>query len=300
MFRWHFQIVPAQTENSNKVEKVTQKPVEKEAVETAPVPKEDDIQQMEVDTPSENTQSKASTAAESVPPSQPKPTPIEKLLPAPITDQVEVVPTKMIEQPVVLESAGVSAVADTTTTIVIDSDAAVDEPPQNNTANDSEPIELHSSPSDDDSKGPTVTNSRPIISQPDAIVELESSSNEGDTKDAVIKKAHDSLDLELINSDSSHSANEVQIDENVPASQAVPEKLVPTSTVESDVTEVTEIVDEPANATNNNAENLVHSCESSQNSSESINNQSPIAIPEKLCTITGKLNRNIFISNGNV
>lgn len=242
---------------------------------------------MEVDTPSENTQPKASKEAESVPAPKPQPKPME--LPAPITDQVEVVPTKIVEQPVVLESAGVSAVADTTTSIIIDSDAALDEPPQNSTANDSETIELHSSPSDDDSKGPTVTNSRPIISQPDAIVELESSSNEGDTKNVTINKLQDSLDLELINSDSSHSANEVQIDEDIPASQAVPEKLVPTSTVESDVTEVTEIVDESPNATNNNAENVVHSCESSQNSVESTNNQSPIAIPEKLCTITGKL-----------
>lgn len=278
------QIVPVQTTTSNKVEKVDQIPAEEEAVESAPAPKKAEVPKMEVDTPIESTQ------AASVPP--PKPQPIALLLPAPII-QVESVPVKVVEQPEVLESVGVSAAADTTTAIVIDSEPSIEEPSQTN-ADADETIELQSSPSDDDSK--EATNPRKAISQPDAIVELESSSNEGDTKDEVVAKTHDidSLDLEMINSDSSHSANEIQIDE-IPASQAVPEQPLPTSTVEPDVTEVTEIVDEPAIATNNNANNSVHACESPENSVVSTNNQPSIALPEKLCTITGEFFKPLII-----
>lgn len=266
------------------------KSVEKKAATDASVSKKAEVEPMQVDTAIESSQSEASKPetskpAEVVPPSKL----IADLLPAPIVS-VECAPTKIIEQPIVLESSGVSAAADTTTAIVID------EPSQNN-ANDGQPIELHSSPSDDDSKGPTVTNSqKATINQPDAIVELESSSNEGDTKDELVVKTHeiDSLDLELINSDSSHSANDVQIAE-IPASKAVQEKSVPTSTVEpdtNDVTEVTEIIDEPINninTNNNNADESVHTSGVQQNSVPSTNNQ-PIEIPDKLCTtITGKL-----------
>lgn len=297
-FEFNLQIDPAQTEKvPKKVDPSPVKGVEKKIVTDASVSKEAEVEPMQVDTAIESTQSEASKPetskpAEVVPPSKP----IEDLLPAPIVS-VESAPTKIVEQPIVLESSGVSAAADTTTAIVIDSDP-VDESPQNN-ANVGQPIELLSSPSDDDSKEPTVTNSKQAtISQPDAIVELESSSNEGDTKDELVVKTHeiDSLDLELINSDSSHSANDIQIAE-IPASKAVQEQSVPTSTVESDaneVTEVTEIADEPTNnisTNNNNADESVHISEVQQNSVPSTNNQSPIEIPDKLCTtITGKIN----------
>lgn len=233
---------------------------------------------MEVDTPIESTQSEASTQ---VVPSQPES--IENALPAIITE-VAVVPSKIVEQPDVLECAGVSAAADTTTAIVIDSESIADDQPKIN-LDDGEAIELQSSPSEIDSKEQTMANSQSTIIQSDAIVELESSSNEGDTKDEVANKRQElnSLDLELIDSDSSNSLNDVQIKE-VPASQAAQEQSLPTSTVESDVTE---IVDDPSENTNNNTENAVHSNDTPHNSVGSINNQTPIEISEKLCTITG-------------
>lgn len=233
---------------------------------------------MEVDTPAESTKPEV-PQVDDVPPPKPKPQPIEELLPAPIV-QVDSVPSKMVEQPDV-EGAGVSAAADTTTIV------AAKKPPQNN-IEVIDAIDVHSS--DDDSKEPSVTNSQVIVNQPDAVVELESSSNEGDNKPQVVAKTQqiDSLELELINSDSSHSANDIQIDE-IPASQVVPEQSLPTSTVEPDVTEVTAIVDEPAIATNNNANDSVHSYASSQISVVSTNDQTLIALPEKVCTITGKI-----------
>lgn len=289
---------PAQTKTSNATEPSEENPiekVEKEDVASTSVSNESKVEPMDVDTSTKIEQPETSKPVELVSPSKP----IESLLPAPIVS-VESAPTKIIEQPIVHESSGVSAAADTTTTttIVTDSKSSVNESSQNNTNND-QPIELHSSPSDDDSKGPIVTNSQQAtISQPDAIVELESSSNEGDTKDEVVVKTNesDSLDLELINSDSSNSTNEVQNAE-IPTSQSVEVQSVPTSTVEPDVnevTEVTEIANEPvnnnANNNNTNANTTVHSSDTPPNSIPSTNNQQPIEVPDKLCTtITGTL-----------
>lgn len=218
---------------------------------------------------------------------------------------------------VVAEAVSVSAaLADTTTaTIVIDNESQdVDdscEAAQSQTKRD-EPIELTSSPSSDvDAKDQQqqVTNSQTIISQSDTIVDLDTSSNEADdikvvsasTPDVCSQRPPveqpqelDSLDLELINSDSSsHSDNEVQIADIPPPP---PPQDVPTSTVESDVVEITDAsapsanVADNAEQTNNTtaAENSVCANDSSQDSVESTNQQKPIGIPENICTITGK------------
>lgn len=247
---------------------------------------------MEVDTPIESTQSAESPKkTESVPQSET----IEQSLPS--NNQAGSVPPKAVEEPKVLESDGVSAAADTTTTtttIIIDSEPEpiVSEPDSviSKSAKSkfgTEPVEIES---DTDQNEESVSNSQ-IIIESDAVVELDTSSNDGeDGKVETVNKTQElnSLELELINSDSSHSEKEIQIVESPEqAAQA------PTSTVEA-VTEVTKVSEavkakEAVEKTNNIADNSVHSNEPPKKLVESTNNQKPVEIPV-LRTIAGDLN----------
>lgn len=255
-------------------------------------------QQMEVDTPTESTQPEVKESVPQ-PESAPQPetiedSPIEESPideppieedSLPIVDEVESAPSlAVVEEPIVLESEGVSAAADTTTIVINDNEPVATSLGSNTDKDD--PIELQSSPSDIDQQEDTVTNSQAIIAEPDAIVDLESSSNEGDTKaDGVNNsQALSSLDLEVINSDSSLGVSEIQ--DEIPLSgtvAAAQEQSLPTSTAD----DVTIIDVAPAAKTNDN--NSVHSSERPTNPVESTNNQKPIEIPDKFrTTITGE------------
>lgn len=210
----------------------------------------------------------------------------------PVTaDEVESVTATEISK--VVDGDGVSAAADTTTTIVInDSEPIINSPPESNKDKD-EPIELQSSPSDIDSQENTVTNSQAVVAEPDAIVDLESS-NSGDdvaiTDDVNDSQALNSLELEAINSDSSLGVAEIQDDQPSSGGEAAAsaqESPLPTST--ADIT----ITADVASVAKTN-DNSVHSSEQAQNAVESTNNQKPIEIPDNFrTTITGD-EENIF------
>lgn len=260
--------------------------------------------------------SKAKSIAPPQPPAQSEPSPPvkESLPPIVISSPDEAIVA--VAKPAIISAA---AAADTTTAaIVIDSEAESQSQTERG-----EPIELVSSPSSDvDAKEgeaeqqqtQKVTNNSQTIrsSQSDAIVDLDTSSNEGDDIKEVIDSSSsavlsqrpqqtqelESLDLELINSDSSsHSENEVQIAEippSPPLTQNVQDAPIqPTSTVQSDVVEIIDANESPANAASDDNANetnnsVVCANESSENLVESTNQQKPIEIPENICTITGK------------
>lgn len=230
---------------------------------------------MEVDTP----------PIESTPPvvnapiaSEPKPVEIVEEPPSPPKPVAEVSSQETVQSESVTDALEAADADTTTAAIAIESEPIVDEAaPSPPATNDSEPIELQSSPDDIEAIEPVVTNSQATISQSNDIVELESS-NDADAP----SKVHeiDSLDLELINSDSSLSAHDVQFND-VPATQ-------PTSTVAAEppaASQPIEIID--ASAPTNDS---VYINDSPPTVVESTNNQTPpIEIPEKLCTITGKI-----------
>lgn len=194
-----------------------------------------------------------------------------------IAGEVESIPSRAVEKPKSLESEGVSAVADTTTTIANNvCEPIVTSPPESNKDKD-EPIELQSSPSDIDQQEDTVSNSVPIVTEPEAFVYLESSSNEGDDLKVVESQGLNAMDLEVINSDSSLGLSKIQ--EGHPSSgteTVVPEQPLPLSTVNVS----------PVFSPNDNS---VHSSEQPQNAVESTNNQKPIEIPDNFrTTITGE------------
>lgn len=197
-----------------------------------------------------------------------------------------------------------AAAADTTTTTpaiaidnewqAVDTSAAVQS--EATDAGNGEPIDLASSPSSDiEQQKQKVTNSQTTITQSDAIVDLDTSSNEGeDVKEVTSQKPTqglDSLDLELINSDSSsHSENEVQIADIPPPKQNVQDPpIVTTSNVQSDVVEIVDTIESSNGATSAVAvaANSLCANELSQNLVESTNHQKPLEIPENICTITG-------------
>lgn len=240
---------------------------------------------MDVNTPIENTPPKVSPKPEETTPQEqntqedavPQSEAVQTIEDSPPASQAEIESPIGIEEPEIVESQGVSAAADTTTASAIESETVVIEPDESN-KDDSEPIDLQSSPSDIDSKEEIADNSQ-AIKEPTTIVELESSSNEGDTKPNSVQGL-DSLDLEVINSDSSLDESDVQV------KQPAQEQPVSTSTADVIITEI--IDDAPINKTNNNADNSVHSSETAQNSVESTNNAKPIDIPENYrTTITG-------------
>lgn len=228
---------------------------------------------MDVDTPIESTQLEASPQPEKPPqeviaPQAVQSETIEDSPPATQADSE--FPSATIE-PELTESEGVAAAADTTV-IVVESGLIITEPAESD-KDVSEPIELQSSPSEN---SPAA-----IITEPEAIVDLDGSSNEGDAKPNTQQEL-DSLDLEVINSDSSLSATDVQVE---PTSDAQQEQPVSTSTADVTITEI--IDDEPSNATNNNADSSVHSSEP-QESVDLTNSQKSIEIPENFrTTITG-------------
>lgn len=283
-----FQIAEVPVKNSVEPEKDVKSAVEEKPVETETVANNDE--KMDVDIPIESTQSEDSTTtkpevttkAANVPQAE---TTEESQLTEdsqPVAGVVESVSPKLADEPEVLEREGISAVADTTTTVVAEDEPFIREPAKsNNDDDDAEPIELQSSPSDSDSKGDTVSNSQ-AIKEPEAIVELESSSNEGDVDNT---QKIDSLDLEVINSDSSLSGNEAQ-DQQTTGDEPAQEQSLPTSTAEVTITKITD--DDPVEKSNDNS---VHTSEQSNNSVESTNNQKPIEISEKFrTTITGEYN----------
>lgn len=277
-------------------------------------------QQMEVD--EETPQSIESTqpqSAEVAPPSPPRAERAASPLPPPQAPSTQPEPSQLVEESsadiddeiIEPEPAIVSAAAaDTTTTaIVIDSESQ--ETVAASQSRQDEPIELVSSPSSDvDAK---TQQTQEVTSN--AIVDLDTSSNEGDDVKEVTDNSSDivcsqrppqqqtqdldTLDLELINSDSSsHSENEVQIADIPPPTQHVPEApSQPTSTVESDVVELdidaTDLTVDVAAAANpdqrNNidAEAGIADAAAEDSVVESTNQQKPIEIPENICTITG-------------
>lgn len=210
----------------------------------------------------------------------------EESLPATSEGAAENVPPKVAKEPEVLQSDGLSISTDTTSTskatttpIVIDNEPIVNEPSSTQSNNN----ELKSSPIEIDSKEGSVNNSQADQAEPEAIVELESSSNEGDPKIEAAKTSQerDSLDLEIIDSDSSHSVNEIQIVQSSVA-EPVEEQSLPTST---QVT-ITELIDTPADNSNDILE--IQSSETSQNAVESTDNLKPAEIPEKFHSIAGE------------
>lgn len=254
------------------------------AVAETPAASDNNTEQMDVDTPIENTPPKASPKPEVEPTQEdaaPQSDTIQTIEDSPPASQAEAESPIVIEEPEIIVSQGVSAAADTTTASGIESETVIIEPDESN-KDDSEPIDLQSSPSDIESKEETATNSQSV--KDSTIVDLESSSNEGDTK-PVSAQELDSLDLEVINSDSSLGENDVQVEQT---SGTQPAQEQPVSTSTADVI-ITEIIDEaPITKTNNNADNSVHSSETAQNSVESTNNTKPIDIPENYrTTITG-------------
>lgn len=273
-------IVPNNVNSEEKMEIDT--PADSKDSEIEPQPQSESLQLSEESQPVANEAAESTPIAEQITDSIPvvsqtiesapavsqseESQPSEESLPA--SSQVEITPPKAIEEPEVLQNDDAPIAADTTT-IVIDSEPASS---QNNNV-DSAPIEI-------DSQDSFVNNSQ---AEPVAIVDLESSSNEGDPKieAAHVNEARDSLDLEIINSDSSHSASDVQIEQNANIEPAQEESL-PTST---QVT-ITEIIDSPADNSNDIIE--IKSTESSQNLVESTNNVTPVEIPEKFRTIAGE------------
>lgn len=188
---------------------------------------------------------------------------------------MESIPSKSVEKPKSLESEGVSAVADTTTTIANnDCEPIVTSPPESNKDKD-EPIELQSSPSDIDQQEDTVSNSVPIVTEPEAFVDLESSSNEGDGLKVVESQGLNAMDLEVINSDSSLGLSEIQEGHPSGPQTVVHEQPLPSSTVNVS----------PVFSPNDNS---VHSSEP-QNAVESTKNQKPIETTDNFrTTITGE------------
>lgn len=265
------------------------------------------------------------------PSSQPEPSQPAEEVPSP----AEATPTLVVDdsQPEIVaidevsETATVSAAAADTTTavIVIDTesqetiDASSEAPSQ---SRQDEPIELISSPSSDVDANTQQVTTNAKMSQSDAIVDLDTSSNEADdvkevtdsTSDILCSQRPpqpqsqqpaedlDTLDLELINSDSSsHSENEVQIADisppSPPLTQSVPDApSQPTSTVQSDVVEIdidandasTEVAAINADQTNNVHEVADAAPTAEDSVVESTNQQNPIEIPENICTITGE------------
>lgn len=278
-----------------------------EPVEAAP---SEPDQKMEVDpSPVESTQPEEETQPESVPqpetvqesPIEQPPTqepaveespiddepPIEEdSLPIAVDEVESVTPSTAVEVSEVVESEGVSAAADTTTTIVInDSEPVITSPPESNRDKD-EPIELQSSPSDIDPQENTVTNSQAVVVEPDAIVDLESS-NSGDdvaiSDEVNDSQALNSLELEAINSDSSLGVAEIQDDQPSSGGEAAAAQESPLPTSTADIT----ITADVASVAKTN-DNSVHSSEQAQNAVESTNNQKPIEIPDNFrTTITG-------------
>lgn len=206
---------------------------------------------------------------------------------SPKSSQIEIVPPKAAEVSDVLEIDDTPiAVADTTTppAIEIDSEPTVSEPALTQShsivsASESEPIALDSSPSDADSKDEAIVISSQAVTESavESVVDLDQSSNEGDLKIEAANTTQrlDSLDLEIINSDSSsNSVNEVQIESSSAIDLSEEQAALPTST---QVT-ITEIIDTPADKNSNDILE-VQSSESAQNLIES---------PDKLRTIAGE------------
>lgn len=300
------------------------------------------VQQMEVDEdtpqPIESSKQSAEVAPSSPPPaesaaspppqalsSHSEPSQVEESSPSPDQEATPAVVDDSQQNEIAApQSALTAAVADTTTSaIVIDSesqesiDASCEAASQNI---QDEPIELVSSPSSDveaktqqqQQTQQVTTNTQTICtSQSDAIVDLDTSSNEGDDVKEVTDSSSDivcsqrppqqqtqdldTLDLELINSDSDE--NEVicayKPATSPPLTQSVQDAPIqPTSTVQSDVVEIDIDANESsADAAANNADQRknINADAAEENSVvESTDQQKPIEIPENICTITGK------------
>ncbi|XP_031621569.1 transforming acidic coiled-coil-containing protein 2-like [Contarinia nasturtii] len=230
---------------------------------------------MEVDDPMECTQSDERTLPEEITQAKIVPQP-EIIEDSPIDDEPPIEedslpitsedaqPSTAVEVTEIFDDENVSASADTTAPLVVDTEPIVISPPLSDFESKDEPIELQSSPSDTDETA--VTNSQVV---PDAIVDLESSSsNEGDAKNEAANNSQEanSLDLEVINSDSSLG--------DEPQASSTEEKPKPTSTSTAEVT-VTETNDTvPVAKTNDISDNSVHSSEPPQNSVGSTNQKS--------------------------
>lgn len=248
---------------------------------------------MDVDSPVEEcTQSDERTQPEEVtqPTSVPQPEIIEDSPIAAVDDEppieedslpVEDTPSSAaVEVTEIIDDDENVSAADTTATIVIDSEPAPPSTTTTSTDGKDEPIELQSSPSDVDlNEDNIVTNSQAVS---DTIFELESS-NEGDAKnEAANSQEANSLDLEIINSDS--SLGETQDEPQSSSTEDVPQQSLPTSTAEVTITEITDAPAIPAAQvveTNDIADNSVHSSEPPQSTVESTNQ---IPIPDNFRT----------------
>lgn len=194
---------------------------------------------------------------------------------------------KAEEEPQVLVSDGVSAAADTTTATPIE---IVDEPAsENNGCDQDETIELQYSASDDDEKEDAVSNSQ-AIAEPEAIVELDASSNESDLIVESANKAPESNspELEIINSDSSLSLNDVVVEK--PAAAPVVQEQTPqleNTKNDSTVDAVVEVNDEAVVPVETNN---IASVDSPAPAFESTIIQKVADVPEKFCTAAGESN----------